>query len=139
MDNSQEVLTYPSDALSRRVRSDVDEVRIHRSNDGEQEVVGAFYETVIVRFAAEVEVMHAVVPEQTVEGSRTADVPGEKSIDIVTVGEELAQPENRSPSIPGGSVVLYSPARVRPTRAGSRPRSEPGEDPAGSRRMLISK
>ena len=111
VDDSQEILTHPSDAISRRVWPDVDEIRIQRGNDGEQEGVAvafafAFDETVFVHFVAEVEVVHAVVPEQTVEAGRAADVLGEKPIDIVAVGEELAQPENRSPSIPGGSVVL---------------------------------
>ena len=78
-------------------------------------MVGAFHEPVFVRFAPEVEVVHAVVPKQTVQCGRARNLLGEKPIDIVAVDEKLAQPESRSPSIPGGRVVL-APSREFPER-----------------------
>ena len=82
VDDSEEILTHPFDTTWRRVRPDVDKVRIQRGNDGKQQLARALYETIFVCLAAEVEVVHAVMPQQTVPAGGTADFLAEKRVDI---------------------------------------------------------
>ena len=75
-------------------------------NHGEQEVLRAFHETVLVRFATEVEVVHSVAPKQTVPTLRVANVLAETCVDVDAVDEVLAKPKHRFPCIPGPTVAL---------------------------------
>ena len=85
VDDVEEFLTHPFDAIFRWMRPDIDEIRLQMGDDCEQQVVRAFHESVHTHIAAEVEVVHAVVPQQTVPTGRAADVLAEERIHIGTV------------------------------------------------------